>query len=386
MTPFPNGTGPANADTGPPAPHAAAGTGGTSAIGGAHGRPCLSGAAFRRFTLPALLGLLLLAAPLHAAYGTESGTPPSGDMEWKGEASTPSRRCPTLPFDGELTLGAGGSVSSSPYKGYGPDWLPFPMITYEGERFFIRGYTAGVKIINLPYLELSAFAGYDSTSFEASESSNRRLRRLEDRSPSAQAGMELRLLSPYGMFHVSGAGDVLSHSNGFNGDIGFIQSIEFGPLELLPAVGAYWSDARYNSYYYGVTRKGSPQERPRRLCAGLGLCPVCKLRHRLQPHGAVGTVLPGGGDVPERRGQRQPHGRGNAHAKPHPWPDLHVLTGRGGGEPYARERCFSCSSRSGCFSGGWASLSSPARCRAPGCFSFSPSPHRLRRCGIRERL
>ena len=142
-------------------------------------------------------------------------------------------------------------MSSSPYKGYGPDWLPFPMITYEGERFFIRGYTAGVKIINLPYLELSAFAGYDSTSFEASESSNRRLRRLEDRSPSAQAGMELRLLSPYGMFHASGAGDVLSRSNGFNGDIGFIQSIEFGPLELLPAVGAYWSDARYNSYYYG---------------------------------------------------------------------------------------------------------------------------------------
>ena len=43
MTSFPNGTGPANADTGPPAPHAAAGTGGTSAIGGAHGRPHLVG-------------------------------------------------------------------------------------------------------------------------------------------------------------------------------------------------------------------------------------------------------------------------------------------------------------------------------------------------------
>lgn len=79
-----------------------------------------------RFTLPALLGLLLLAAPLHAAYGTESGTPPSGDMEWKGEASTPSKRCPTLPFDGELTLGAGGSVSSSPYKGYGPGLAAVP--------------------------------------------------------------------------------------------------------------------------------------------------------------------------------------------------------------------------------------------------------------------
>ena len=146
----------------------------------------------------------------------------------------PLQALPNPPLRRELTLGAGGSVSSSPYKGYGPDWLPFPMITYEGERFFIRGYTAGVKIINLPYLELSAFAGYDSTSFEASESSNRRLRRLEDRSPSAQAGMELRLLSPYGMFHVSGAGDVLSRSNGFNGDIGFIQSIEFRAAGTAP--------------------------------------------------------------------------------------------------------------------------------------------------------
>ena len=164
-------------------------------------------------------------------------------------------------------------MSSSPYKGYGPDWLPFPMITYEGERFFIRGYTAGVKIINLPYLELSAFAGYDSTYFEASESSNRRLRRLEDRSPSAQAGMELRLLSPYGMFHVSGAGDVLSRSNGFNGDIGFIQSIEFGPLELLPSVGAYWSDARYNSYYYGVTRKEARKSGLGAYAPGSGFAP-----------------------------------------------------------------------------------------------------------------
>lgn len=85
--------------------------------------------------------------------------------------------------------------------------------------------------------------------------------------------MELRLLSPYGMFHVSGAGDVLSHSNGFNGDIGFIQSIEFGPLELLPAVGAYWSDARYNSYYYGVTRKEARKSGLGAYAPGSGFAP-----------------------------------------------------------------------------------------------------------------
>ena len=85
--------------------------------------------------------------------------------------------------------------------------------------------------------------------------------------------MELRLLSPYGMFHASGAGDVLSRSNGFNGDIGFIQSIEFGPLELLPAVGAYWSDARYNSYYYGVTRKDARKSGLGAYAPGSGFAP-----------------------------------------------------------------------------------------------------------------
>lgn len=275
MTALSTGTGPgyANGGTAPRTPRQ---TGG-DAVRGKRGphlwalRPIIS----------ALLGLMLFAAPVRAtpppaADGAESAAlpseaAPSGGMYAGGEEHASQKH--GLPFDGELTLGVGGSVSSSPYKGYGPDWMPFPMITYEGERFFIRGYAAGVKIVNLPYLELSAFAGYDETGFEASESSDWRLRRLENRWSSAQAGMELRLISPYGMFHVSGAGDVLSHSNGFSGDIGFIQSLEFGPLELLPAVGAHWSDNRYNKYYYGVTRKEARKSGLSPYTPGSGFAP-----------------------------------------------------------------------------------------------------------------
>lgn len=281
MTALLTGTGPGHANGGntPRPPHQ---TGG-DAMSGKRG-PRLGGLLP---LIPALLGLILFAAPVRAtpllaAGGAESATLPSdtpssgGAYGGDGE-DAPAKRCRALPFDGELTLGVGGSVSSSPYKGYGPDWMPFPMITYEGERFFIRGYAAGVKIINLPYLELSAFAGYDDTGFKASESSDRRLRRLENRWSSAQAGMELRLISPYGMFHVSGAGDVLSHSNGFSGDIGFIQSLEFGPLELLPAVGAHWSDDRYNKYYYGVTRKEARRSGLGAYTPGSGFAPYVSL-------------------------------------------------------------------------------------------------------------
>lgn len=334
MTALSTGTGPGRATGGAAAPRSSRSSrsprkdGGDATEGLREPRPGLPQAL--RPCLSALLGLILLAAPLHTARGAEAsaakgGTPAQGLHPANGAESRPGRdagllsglhavdgsgpgasapnaargaeavpldaggaqpgggealpakRCQALALGGELTLGAGGSVSSSPYKGYGPDWLPFPMITYEGERFFIRGYAAGVKIINLPYLELSAFAGYDDTGFKASESSDRRLRRLENRSSSAQAGMELRLISPYGMFHASVAGDVLSRSNGFSGDIGFIQSLEFGPLELLPAVGAHWSDARYNTYYYGVTRKEARKSGLGAYAPGSGFAPYVSL-------------------------------------------------------------------------------------------------------------
>jgi outer membrane protein len=153
----------------------------------------------------------------------------------------------------EFSLGVGGSVSTSPYKNYDTQWMPWPVINYEGKHAYIRGFNAGLKIINLPFLEFSAYAGYDGASFDSADTSNSALRLLKDRNPSAVVGLETRLLSPYGMLHVSGAGDVLGQSNGFSGDVGYMLPWEYGPLELIPAVGAYWNDDKYNDYYYGVS-------------------------------------------------------------------------------------------------------------------------------------
>ncbi|MFR0873627.1 MAG: MipA/OmpV family protein, partial [Bilophila wadsworthia] len=41
----------------------------------------------------------------------------------------------------------------------------------------------------------------------------------------------------------------------------------------LPAVGAYWSDARYNSYYYGVTRKEARKSGLGAYAPGSGFAP-----------------------------------------------------------------------------------------------------------------
>jgi outer membrane protein len=178
---------------------------------------------------------------------------------------------------GEWTLGAGGAVSTSPYKSYDTQWLPMPIVSYENEYVYIRGLNAGVKIINLDFLEFSAFAGYDGTSFDHSDTSNSGLKLLKNRYSSAVAGLDLRLNTPYGQFHVSGSGDLLGHSNGFTGEAGYMLSLECGPAEFIPSLGVYWGDSDYNDYYYGVSKKEAGESGFEEYSASGGFSPYVGL-------------------------------------------------------------------------------------------------------------
>ncbi|MCL2790916.1 MAG: MipA/OmpV family protein [Desulfobulbus sp.] len=157
----------------------------------------------------------------------------------------------------EVAVGMGGSVTFAPYKHYDTQWLPMPMVDLDSDYFYIRGTAAGVKIYKLDFLEISAFGTYDATSFNATDTSDARLRMLQGRDASVAAGMEVRLLTPYGMLHASAARDILGHSDGWNGTLGYAYSVEFGPLELIPTAGVYWTDSRYTDYYYGISDRES---------------------------------------------------------------------------------------------------------------------------------
>lgn len=176
-----------------------------------------------------------------------------------------------------FSIGVGGSVSTSPYKDYDAQWLPLPLVAYESEYFYIRGVTAGVKLFTHDHLELSVFGGYDPTSFDPDDSDNSRLRRLRDRWSSAVAGMGVRVMTPYGELHATLAGDVLGHSDGFTGTVGYGYALEFDPVELTLDVGAYWADANYNDYYYGVSGKEARKSGLDAYNAGSGFSPYLSL-------------------------------------------------------------------------------------------------------------
>ena len=67
---------------------------------------------------------------------------------------------------GEKSLGVGGIFKTTPYKDADDKIIPFPFISYRGKRFFFRGTTLGLKLIEWNNFELDVigtycFAGYD---------------------------------------------------------------------------------------------------------------------------------------------------------------------------------------------------------------------------------
>src|SRR5690606_9539111 len=63
-------------------------------------------------------------------------------------------------------IGIAAAVSDSPYAGEGARVIPVPLLSYEGERFYFRGVTAGWRLVDTEGFELSVlgqvrFDGFD---------------------------------------------------------------------------------------------------------------------------------------------------------------------------------------------------------------------------------
>ena len=91
-------------------------------------------------------------------------------------------------------LGVGAVASDNPYAGRGTRYRPFPLITYEGNRLFFQGITAGVHLLDTGALEIDLIAeanldGIDAEDFGARVLAEKGIDRalIEDRKDSADS-------------------------------------------------------------------------------------------------------------------------------------------------------------------------------------------------------
>ncbi|SEL08270.1 outer membrane protein [Pseudoxanthomonas sp. GM95] len=188
--------------------------------------------------------LVLACAPAFAQQGDDSAPAPAT------EASNARG----------WSFGLGALVTDSPYAGEDHRTLPFPLISYGGERFYVRGLSGGYHLLNSRAFTLDAELSVRTDGIDADDFGRAELARngidksqLSDRDRGIDAGLAAQWRGPAGILRVGAKTDVSNASEGYelSADYGF--PIRVGTGVITPRIGvARYSDDLAN-YYYGIS-------------------------------------------------------------------------------------------------------------------------------------
>ena len=156
-------------------------------------------------------------------------------------------------------LGVGAVAQDSPYAGEDMRVQPIPLISYQGEKFFFRGITAGWQFIETEAFELAAVASLRLDGFDIDDLGRRELaangldyRQLEDRDDSLDAGVTAQWSGTAGELEIELLADVTDTSGGQEFSIEYGYPLHFGPTMVTPTAGVTWLSKDTANYYYGT--------------------------------------------------------------------------------------------------------------------------------------
>ena len=178
---------------------------------------------------------------------------------------------------GELTIGAMGAYASSPYKDYDDRFLPIPLVSYEDERFFVRGAGAGVHIWKDATHELSVGLSYLPHEFDNGRTDDRRLKKLDNRHAGLNVDLLYQMKGEWGAASLKVSRDIIGNSDGFSGDLAYRYPLVYGKLSVNPGVGVVWESEKQLDYYYGVSDRESRKSGLKSYDPGNGFSPYLSL-------------------------------------------------------------------------------------------------------------
>lgn len=156
-------------------------------------------------------------------------------------------------------LGVGAAVSDSVYAGEGTRVTPFPLVSYQGERFYWRGISGGAHLVKRGGFTLDAtlsarFDGIDKDDFGVAELAERGIDRalLEDRDDAFDLGLAGSWSGAYGQLDLGVKGDITSTSKGYEANITYSYPVQWGATRIAPNVGVSHLSKKLANYYYGT--------------------------------------------------------------------------------------------------------------------------------------
>lgn len=163
---------------------------------------------------------------------------------------------PTKPW----MLGVGGSYSDSIYRGVDSELSLMPLISYQGERLFLRGPRIGYKVIKAKSFSLTLIGNYRMEGYDSSDSSF--LTGLDDRDPTLEVGVEATMNTPFARVSLGFLNDLQDNHDGHEISLSLSKRYRYGKLSVTPSVAALWQSDDMADYYYGVPAAAVTDERP----------------------------------------------------------------------------------------------------------------------------
>ncbi len=157
----------------------------------------------------------------------------------------------------ELSIGAGAAYNESPYRGYNENTKAIPLISYEGDTFYVRQTTLGFILSQSEKNELSLTASWMPLEFDPADNDDYAMQQLDKRDSTAMAGVAWYHHERWGTVKASAAADVLDNSNGWVGELSVFHKMQIGRLSLTLALGVLYYDENFSDYYYGISESES---------------------------------------------------------------------------------------------------------------------------------
>ncbi|GGX94624.1 MipA/OmpV family protein [Massilia dura] len=156
-------------------------------------------------------------------------------------------------------LGIGTAVSSSVYAGEDTRITPFPLVSYQGERFFWRGISGGAHLLQGSGFSLDALLsarmdGIDRDDFARAELAERGVNQalLEDRDDGLDVGLAATWRGAMGELELEIKGDVTGASKGHEAGVKYAYPYQWGKTRISPHVGIAHLSKKLANYYYGT--------------------------------------------------------------------------------------------------------------------------------------
>ena len=157
----------------------------------------------------------------------------------------------------DYALGAGVHFDRREYKGVDVEVLPAPILHAETEHFYLHGLEAGAYLVKTPKHAVMLGVSYMPLEFDASDSDDHRMKRLDDRDASAFANLSYAYRGEWLGFDAKISGDILGKSDGFLADFSVFKRFEVARIGITPVLGVTWSSENFNDYYYGISGRES---------------------------------------------------------------------------------------------------------------------------------